>query len=82
MIASLYGCVRAADYLSRFMLGKFGKPEDKVEYFDQKWAEQYLDGNVVEKNQSIFTKKADNWLKENMMARIIIGLIIGAVLVM
>jgi len=82
VIASLYGCVRAADYLSRFMLGKFGKPEDKVEYFDQKWAEQYLDENVVEKNQSIFTKKADNWLKENMMARIIIGLIIGAVLVM
>jgi hypothetical protein len=82
VIASLYGCVRAADYLSRFMVGKFGKPEDKVEYFDQKWAEQYLDENVVEKNQSIFTKKADNWLKENMMARIIIGLIIGAVLVM
>lgn len=82
VIASLYGCVRAADYLSRFMVGKFGKPEDKVEYFDQKWAEKYLDEDVVEKNQSIFMKKADNWLKENMMARIIIGLIIGAVLVM
>ncbi len=82
VIASLYGCGWVAERLSRFLVGKFGKPEDRVEYFDQKWAEKYFDENVVEKNRSIFMKKADTWLKENMMARIIFGLIIGAVLVM
>jgi hypothetical protein len=82
VIASLYGCVRAADRMSRFFVGKFGKPEDRVEYFDQKWAEKYFDENAVERNEPIFRKKADKWLKENMIAKIIFGLIIGAVLVM
>src|SRR3954451_109049 len=82
VIASLWGCARIADRLSRFAAGKFGKPEDRAESFDKKWAEKYFDENVVERNRSIFMKKADNWLKENMMARIIFGLIIGAVLIM
>jgi hypothetical protein len=80
--ATLYGCSRVAERLSRFLVGKFGRPEDRVEYFDQKWAEEYFDENVVERNRSIFMKKADNWLKDNILARIIFGLIIGAVLVM
>ena len=82
VIASLWGCARIADRLSCFAAGKFGKPEDRAESFDKKWAEKYFDENVVERNRSIFMKKADNWLKENMMARIIFGLIIGAVLIM
>jgi hypothetical protein len=81
-VATLYGCSRGAERLTRFLIGKFGRPEDRVEYFDQKWAEEYFDENVVERNRSIFMKKADNWLKDNMLARIIFGLIIGAVLVM
>jgi hypothetical protein len=80
--ASLYGCGRVADRLSRFLVGKLGKPEDRVEYFDQKWAEKYFDENEVAKNEPLFRKKADNWLKENITAKIIFGLIIGAVLVM
>jgi Na+/H+-dicarboxylate symporter len=80
--ASLYGCSRVADRLSWFLAGKFGKPEEKVEYFDQKWAEKYLDENAIAKNEPVFRKKADAWLKENIMAKIIFGLIIGAVLAM
>ncbi len=82
IVAALYGCSWVAERLSRFLVGKFGGPEDRVEYFDQKWAEKYFDENVVEKNRSIFMKNADNWLKDNILARIIFGLIIGAVLVM
>lgn len=82
IVAALYGCSRVAERLSRFLVGKFGRPEDRVENLDQKWAEKYFDENVVERNRAIFTKKADNWLKDNMLARVIVGLIIGAVLVM
>lgn len=82
IVATLYGCSRVAERLSRFLVGKLGRPEDRVEYFDQKWAEAYFDENIVEQNRSIFMKKADNWLKDNMLARIIFGLIIGAVLVL
>lgn len=82
IVTALYGCSWVAERLSRFLVGKFGRPEDRVEYFDQKWAEKYFDENVVEKNRSIFMKNVDNWLKDNILARIIFGLIIGAVLVM
>lgn len=82
IVATLYGCSRVAERLSRFLVGKLGRPEDRVEYFDQKWAEAYFDENIVEQNRSIFMKKADNWLKDNILARIIFGLIIGAVLVL
>jgi hypothetical protein len=82
IITALYGCSWVAERLSRFLVGKFGRPEDRVEYFDQKWAEKYFDENVVERNRSIFMKNVDSWLKDNILARIIFGLIIGAVLVM
>ncbi len=82
IVTALYGCSWVAERLSRFLVGKFGRPEDRVEYFDQKWAEKYFDENVVEKNRSIFMKNVDNWLKDNILARIIFGLIIGVVLVM
>src|SRR5574337_187253 len=71
IITALYGCSWVAERLSRFLVGKFGRPEDRVEYFDQKWAEKYFDENVVERNRSIFMKNVDSWLKDNILARII-----------
>ncbi|SEK88316.1 hypothetical protein [Nitrosovibrio tenuis] len=82
VIAALYGSSWIAERVSRLLVAKFGRPEDKVENVDQMWAEKYFDENVMEKKRSIFMKNVDGWLKDNILARIIFGLIIGAVLVM
>lgn len=76
--ASLYGCGWVAARLSGFLTRKFGKDDENAE-IDAEY--KIFDVAVMEKNRSIFMTNVDTWLKDNMLAKIVIGLIIGFVLV-
>lgn len=78
---ALYGAGKAAARLSGILLRKYGKPEENTVDADMQWNE-LLDTKIIERNRSIFRKNVDNWLKSSVLARIIFGLVIGAVLVM
>lgn len=77
--ASLYGCGWVAERLSGFLTRKFGKVSENNAEIDAEY--KIFDSALMEKNRSIFMKNVDTWLKDNMLARIIFGLIIGFVLV-
>jgi hypothetical protein len=74
--------VFAADRLSALLAAKFGIPvEDKAE--TDSW-EKLLDPQRIENKRATVMKTADSWLKDNMdnmLVRVIIGLVIGAVIV-
>jgi len=77
--ASLYGCGWVAERLSGFLTRKFGKGDENNAEIDAEY--KIFDLALMEKNRSIFMKNVDTWLKDNMLARVILGLIIGFVLV-
>jgi hypothetical protein len=77
--ASLYGCGWVAERLSTFLTRKFGKAGENNAVVDVEY--KIFDSALMEKNRSIFMKNVDAWLKDNMLAKIIFGLIIGFVLV-
>jgi hypothetical protein len=79
ILAALYGSALTADRLSGILAAKFGAPVE-YEAGDSEW-DKFLDPQRIEQNRTVVMKKADGWLKDNMLARIIIGLIIGAVIV-
>jgi hypothetical protein len=82
IIAGLFAAVFAADRLSRRLAAKFGIPvEDKVE--TDSW-DKLVDPQRIENKRAIVMKTADSWLKDNMdnmLVRVIVGLVIGAVIV-
>lgn len=82
IIAALFASILAADRLSRRLAAKFGIPvEDKADA--DSW-NKLLDPQRIEHKRSVVMKTADSWLKDNMdnmLVRVIIGLIIGAVIV-
>jgi hypothetical protein len=80
LIAALYGSALIAERLSARLAAKFGEPVDDKAQADDTW-EKFLDPKRIEHNRSVVMKTADSWLKDNMLARVIIGLIIGAVIV-
>lgn len=80
-LVALYGAGRAAAGLSGILSRKYGKAEENTAEADTQWNE-LLDPKTVERNRSIFMKNVDSWLKDSMLARVIFGLVIGAVLVM
>jgi hypothetical protein len=80
-LAALYGAGKAAACLSDILSRKYGKAEENTAEADTQW-NGLLDPKTVERNHSIFMKNVDSWLKDSMLARIIFGLVIGAVLVM
>ncbi|MDQ3185138.1 MAG: hypothetical protein M3Q16_01485 [Pseudomonadota bacterium] len=74
---ALYGSGWVAERLSGVLAKKFGNEintEIEAEH-------RLFDSALMEKNGSIFMKNVDTWLKDNMLARVIFGLIIGFVLV-
>lgn len=77
--ASLYGCGWVAERLSGFLTRKFGKVGENEAEVDAGY--KIFDSALMEKNRSIFMKNVDTWLKDNILAKIIFGLIIGFVLV-
>ncbi|MEP6606437.1 MAG: hypothetical protein ABJA60_10030 [Nitrosospira sp.] len=77
--ASLYGCGWVAERLSGFLTRKFGKVGENEAEIDAGY--KIFDSALMEKNRSIFMKNVDTWLKDNILAKIIFGLIIGFVLV-
>ena len=77
--ASLYGCGWVAERLSGFLTRKFGKVGENEVEVDAGY--KIFDSALMEKNRSIFMKNVDTWLKDNILAKIIFGLIIGFVLV-
>ena len=77
--ASLYGCGWVAERLSGFLTRKFGKVGKNEAEIDAGY--KIFDSALMEKNRSIFMKNVDTWLKDNILAKIIFGLIIGFVLV-
>ncbi|MBA2658264.1 MAG: hypothetical protein H0U72_01565 [Nitrosospira sp.] len=77
--ASLYGCGWVAERLSGFLTRKFGKIGENEAEVDAGY--KIFDSALMEKNRSIFMKNVDTWLKDNILAKIIFGLIIGFVLV-
>jgi hypothetical protein len=79
LIAALYGSALIAERLSARLAAKFGEPVDDKAQTDS-W-EKFLDPKRIEHNRAVVMKTADSWLKDNMLARVIIGLIIGAVIV-
>lgn len=80
-MVALYGAGKAAAHLSGILSRKYGKPEENTAAADTQW-DELLDPQAIEWNRSIFMKNVDNWLRNSMLARIIFGLVIGAVLVM
>ena len=82
IIAALFASILAADRLSRRLAAKFGVPvEDKADA--DSW-NKLLDPQRIEHKRAVVMKTADGWLKDNMdnmLVRVIIGLIIGAVIV-
>ncbi|MBN9125146.1 MAG: hypothetical protein J0I60_10570 [Nitrosospira sp.] len=80
-MVALYGAGKAAARLSGILSRKYGKPEENSAAADTQW-DELLDPQAVERNRSIFMKNVDSWLKNSMLARVIFGLVIGAVLVM
>ena len=78
--ASLYGSGWVAQRFSCFLVRKFGKPDENLQ-LESGWPDKVFNPAIMEKNRSVFMKNVDNWLKDNMLARVIIGLIIGAVIV-
>ncbi len=82
VMAGLFASVFAADRLSALLAAKFGIPvEDKAE--TDSW-EKLLDPQRIENKRATVMKTADSWLKDNMdnmLVRVIIGLVIGAVIV-
>jgi hypothetical protein len=77
--AALYGAGWIAERLSGFLTRKFGKVGENNAEIDAEY--KIFDSALMEKNRSIFMKNVDTWLKDNMLARVILGLIIGFVLV-
>ncbi|MEO6563765.1 MAG: hypothetical protein ABIN99_12100 [Nitrosospira sp.] len=77
--AALYGAGWVAERLSGFLTRKFGKVGENNVEIDAEY--KIFDSALMEKNRSIFMKNVDTWLKDNMLARVILGLIIGFVLV-
>jgi hypothetical protein len=80
-MAALYGAGKAAARLSGILARKYGKPEENTAAADTQW-DELLDPQAIERNRSIFMKNVDNWLRHSVLARVIFGLVIGAVLVM
>ena len=80
-MAALYGAGSVAARLAGFLSRKYGKPEENTTEADTQW-DELLDPKAVERNRAIFMKNVDSWLKHSMLARVIFGLVIGAVLVM
>ncbi|MEO7320812.1 MAG: hypothetical protein ABIW02_04145 [Nitrosospira sp.] len=76
---SLYGCGWVAERMSGFLTRKFGKIGENEAEVDAGY--KIFDSALMEKNRSIFMKNVDTWLKDNILAKIIFGLIIGFVLV-
>lgn len=77
--AALCGAGWVAERLSRFLVRKFGKTDGDNDEIEAEY--KVFDSALMEKNRSIFMKNVDTWLKDNMLARVIFGLIIGLVLV-
>ena len=79
--ASLYGSGWVAERLSSSLVRRFGKPDENPQ-LETGWPTKVFDPKLMEKNRSVFIKNVDNWLKDNMLARVIFGLIIGLVIVL
>ena len=79
---ALCGSVWVAGRLSGLLAVKFGGPDENKDENQAEDFEKLLDPKLIEKNRSIFMKNVDTWLKDNILARIILGLIIGFVIVM
>ncbi|ARO88601.1 hypothetical protein EBAPG3_012945 [Nitrosospira lacus] len=79
--ASLYGSAWMAERLSGSLVRKFGKPGENHQ-LEAGWPDKVFDPASMEKNRSVFMRNVDGWLKDNVLARVIFGLIIGLVIVM
>ena len=77
--AAVCGAGWVAERLSGFLARKFGKVDESND--ETEAGHKVFDSALMEKNRSIFMKNVDNWMKDNMLARVIFGLIIGFVLV-
>jgi hypothetical protein len=80
-MVALYCAGKTAAWLSGILSRKYGRAGENTAEADTEWNE-LLDTKTVERNHSIFMKNVDSWLKDSMLARVIFGLVIGAVLVM
>ena len=79
--AALYGSAWIAERLAVYVVRKFGKPEESnCQPDDIKWPGEMFDSEQIEKNRPIFTQKVEGWLKDNMLAKIVVGVIIGFIL--
>lgn len=79
--AALYASGWIAERLAVYLVRNFGKPEERdCQPDDMAWPGKVLDSVLSEKNRSVFTQKVEAWLKDNIVAKIIMGVIIGFVL--
>ncbi|SDA20254.1 hypothetical protein SAMN05216315_11327 [Nitrosospira sp. Nsp18] len=79
--SALYASSWIAERLAVYLVRSFGKPEESnCQPEDIAWPGKVLDSVLSEKNRSVFTQKVEVWLKDNIMAKIVVGVIIGFVL--
>jgi hypothetical protein len=78
-VGAICGAGWVAERLSRFLARKFGKIGESNDEIEAE--HKVFDSALMEKNRSIFMRNVDSWLKDNMLARVIFGLVIGFVLV-
>jgi hypothetical protein len=79
--AALYGSSWIAEHLAVYLVRNFGKPEESnCQPEEIAWPGKVLDSVLSEKNRPVFTQKVEAWLKDNIMAKIVVGVIIGFVL--